>query len=126
MLLRTTTALHIVVEALRDAGVPHVVERDRSYYRRREIIEASALVRAVLDPGDHLALVTVLRSSLVGVPDAALIPLWARSFPDRVAELTAPDAAGLDRLARAGGGSGRRAARGGSRAWRACGGGSAT
>ncbi len=99
VLLRTTTALHIVVEALRDAGVPHVVERDRSYYRRREIIEASALVRTVLDPGDHLALVTVLRSSLVGVPDAALVPLWTRSFPDRVAELTTMGAAELDRLA---------------------------
>jgi ATP-dependent helicase/nuclease subunit A len=99
VLLRTTTALHIIVEALRNAGVPHVVERDRSYYRRREIIEASALVRTVLDPGDHLALVTVLRSSLVGVPDAALLPLWTRSFPDRVAALATMDAAELDRLA---------------------------
>ncbi|OYV93963.1 MAG: hypothetical protein B7Z68_08145 [Acidobacteria bacterium 21-70-11] len=98
VLLRTAGALDVVVWALRDAGVPHVVERDRSYYRRREIIEAAALVRAVLDPGDHLALVTVLRSSLVGVPDAALVPLWARTFPDRVAELTTPNAAELDRL----------------------------
>ncbi|MDD5564023.1 MAG: UvrD-helicase domain-containing protein [Thermoanaerobaculaceae bacterium] len=99
VLLRTTTAQHVVVEALRDAGVPHVVERDRSYYRRREVIEASALVRTVLDPGDHLALVTVLRSSLVGVPDAGLVPLWARSFPDRVGELAGPDDAGLGQLA---------------------------
>ncbi len=99
VLLRTTTAQHVVVEALRDAGVPHVVERDRSYYRRREVIEAAALVRTVLDPGDHLALVTVLRSGLVGVPDAGLVPLWTRSFPDRVGELAGPDGAGLARLA---------------------------
>jgi ATP-dependent helicase/nuclease subunit A len=99
VLLRTAGPLDVVVGALRDAGVPHVVERDRSYYRRREIIEAAALVRAVLDPGDHLALVAVLRSSLVGAPDAALVPLWARAFPDRVAELTTPNAAELDRLA---------------------------
>jgi len=87
VLLRSTSDLDVYLQAFRDAGVPYLVERDRSYYRRREIIEAAALVRAVLDPGDHLALVTVLRSSVVGVPDAAFIPLWARSFPDRVSEI---------------------------------------
>ena len=98
VLLRTTGSLDVVVEALRDAGVPHAVERDRSYYRRREIIEAAALVRAVLDPGDQLALVAVLRSSLVGAPDAALVPLWARAFPDRVGGLAAPGATELAHL----------------------------
>ena len=38
--------------------VPFAVERDRSYYRRRETIDAAALVRAALDPADPLALVT--------------------------------------------------------------------
>ena len=33
-------------------------------------------------PHDHLALLTALRSSAVGVPDAALIPLWRQAFPD--------------------------------------------
>lgn len=95
VLLRSTGDLDVYLQAFRDAGVPYLVERDRSYYRRREVIEAAALVRAVLDPGDHLALVTVLRSSVVGVPDAALIPLWTRSFPDRVSELTGFDGGGL-------------------------------
>jgi ATP-dependent helicase/nuclease subunit A len=63
------------------------VERDRSYYRRREVIEAAALVRCVLDANDHLALLTLLRSAAVGVPDAALIPLWSRELPRRVTEL---------------------------------------
>ena len=36
------------------AEIPYAVERDRSYYRRREIIEASALLRCVLDRNDHL------------------------------------------------------------------------
>ena len=70
------------LQALRDAGVPYVVERDRRYYRRREIIEAAALVRAVLDPADHArAASTVLRSASVGVPDAALLPLWRARLP---------------------------------------------
>jgi ATP-dependent exoDNAse (exonuclease V) beta subunit len=92
LLFRNSGDFEIYLGALREAQVPYVVERDRSYYRRREIIEASALVRAVLDPCDHLALVTLLRSSLVGVPDAALIPLWRRCFPDRMAELPDPRA----------------------------------
>jgi ATP-dependent helicase/nuclease subunit A len=88
VLLRGTGDLDVYLEALRRARIPFVVGRDKQYYRRREVIEAAALVRAVLDPGDHLALLTVLRSILVGVPDAALIPLWRRGFPGRVTDLT--------------------------------------
>ena len=97
VLLRSTGDLDTYLEALRRARVPFVVGRDKQYYRRREIIEAAALVRAVIDPGDHLALLTVLRSALVGVPDAALIPLWQRDFPRRVTELI-PGIAGAAKL----------------------------
>lgn len=88
VLLRGTGDLDVYLEALRRAHIPFAVGRDKQYYRRREVIEAAALVRAVLDPGDHLALLTVLRSILVGVPDAALIPLWRKGFPGRVTDLT--------------------------------------
>ncbi len=100
VLLRSTGDIDVYLQAFRDAGVPYLVERDRSYYRRREVIEAAALVRAVLDPGDHLALVTVMRSSVVGAPDAAFIPLWTRSFPDRVSELGGHGGDGLAALQR--------------------------
>jgi ATP-dependent helicase/nuclease subunit A len=100
VLLRSTGDIDVYLQAFRDASVPYLVERDRSYYRRREIIEAAALVRTVLDPGDHLALVTVLRSSVVGAPDAAFIPLWTRSFPDRVSGLGGAGGDGLAALQR--------------------------
>jgi ATP-dependent helicase/nuclease subunit A len=90
LLLRSTGDLDVYLEALRRASVPFLVGRDKNYYRRREVIEAAALVRAVLDPGDHLALLTTLRSAVVGVPDAALIPLWGRELPRRMTELLAP------------------------------------
>ncbi|HVT61387.1 MAG TPA: UvrD-helicase domain-containing protein [Thermoanaerobaculia bacterium] len=92
ILLRGMGDLDLYLEALRDAGIPFAVGRDRQYYRRREVIDAAALVRAVLDPGDHLALVTALRSPLVGVPDAAWLPLWSHGLPRRMTELlgTAP------------------------------------
>ncbi len=96
ILLRGMSQLDLYLEALRRAGVPFAVGRDKHYYRRREVIDAAALVRAVLDPGDHLALLTVLRSPSVGVPDAALIPLWSRKFPKRLTELSSP--AGLQGL----------------------------
>jgi len=95
VLMRTWSDLEVYLHALREAGIPYVVEGGRSYYRRREVIDASALVRCVLDPNDHLALLTWLRSPSVGVPDAALIPLWTRDFPALVSALTHPEAAGL-------------------------------
>jgi ATP-dependent exoDNAse (exonuclease V) beta subunit len=90
VLLRGLSDLDVYLEELRRARVPFAVGRDTQYYRRREVIEAAALVRCVLDPGDHLALLTVLRSAAVGVPDAALIPLWNRQFPRKMTELREP------------------------------------
>jgi ATP-dependent helicase/nuclease subunit A len=87
VLLRSLVEVDVYLDALRAAGVPYDVTVDRSYYQRREIIDASALVRCVLDPTDHLALLSYLRSPGVGVPDAALIPLWTRGFPARVTAL---------------------------------------
>jgi ATP-dependent helicase/nuclease subunit A len=90
VLLRGTGDLDVYLEAMRRARVPFAVGRDKQYYRRREVIEAAALVRCILDPGDHLALLTVLRSASVGVPDAALVPLWNRQLPRRMTELRGP------------------------------------
>ncbi|HYC22880.1 MAG TPA: UvrD-helicase domain-containing protein, partial [Candidatus Bathyarchaeia archaeon] len=98
VLFRSTGDLDTYLTALREAGVPYSVERDKSYYRRREIIEAAALVRAVLDPADHLALLTLLRSALVGVPDAALLPLWKGGFVELAAELDAASPQVLERI----------------------------
>jgi len=101
LLLRSTGDLETYLGALREAGIPFAVSRDRQYYRRREIIEAAALVRTILAPEDHLALVTLLRSAAVGVPDAALAPLWARHFPRLMTQLQGPGGEELDELRRA-------------------------
>jgi ATP-dependent helicase/nuclease subunit A len=87
ILLRSSGDLDVYLEALRRAGIPFAVGRDKQYFRRREVIDAAALVRAVLDPGDHLALVTWLRSPIVGVPDAALLPLWRQELPRLLTDL---------------------------------------
>jgi ATP-dependent helicase/nuclease subunit A len=90
ILLRGTGDLDTYLDALRRAGIPFAVGRDKQYYRRREVIDAAALVRAVLDPGDHLALLTALRSPAIGVPDAALLPLWRHDLPRLLTELHEP------------------------------------
>jgi ATP-dependent helicase/nuclease subunit A len=98
LLLRSTGRLEIFLEAFRRAGVPFAVTSDKHYYRRREIIDLAALVRSIINPVDHVALVTLLRSATVGVPDAALLPLWQLNFPAHVTELKSPSSPTLDRL----------------------------
>lgn len=92
LLLRSMTDLDVYLRALQEAGVPYAVARDSSYFRRREVQDAAALVRLVLDPLDDLALLTCLRTPWVGVPDAALAGLWRGGLPTRVRALLAPDA----------------------------------
>jgi ATP-dependent helicase/nuclease subunit A len=87
VLFRSRGDWDVYLSALREAGVPFNVEGDRSYYQRREIIEAAALVRCLLDPEDRLALATALRCTAVGVPDAALAPLFKGGLADHVAAL---------------------------------------
>ena len=87
VLLRVTTAQEVLLEAFRRHGIPYDVARERDYYRQREVVEIAALVRCVLEPTDMLALLTVLRSDVVGVPDAALAPLWDAGFGSHLARL---------------------------------------
>src|SRR5262249_31950223 len=87
VLFRSRGDWDVYLAALREAGIPFSVEGDRTYYRRREIVDAVGFVCCVLDPNDQLALLTLLRSSAAGVPDAAWLPLWAAGFPKLAARL---------------------------------------
>jgi ATP-dependent helicase/nuclease subunit A len=97
VLFRSRGDWDVYLGALREAEIPFAVEGDRTYYRRREIVDAVGFVCCVLDPNDQLALLTLLRSSAAGVPDAAWLPLWEAGFPALVARLGA-DAGALAAL----------------------------
>jgi ATP-dependent helicase/nuclease subunit A len=101
VLLRQQTNLDILLEAFRRHGVRYVVTSDKKYFQRREVIDAAALVRTIVDPTDQVALVTWLRSTAVGVPDAALIPLWRHGFPEAMIAPDDADAESIVRLAAA-------------------------
>jgi ATP-dependent helicase/nuclease subunit A len=100
ILFRKSAPQPTFLDELRRVGVPFAVTRDRNYYQRREVIDAAAWIRAIVNPADHLALLTILRTVIVGVPDAALLPLWTRSFPKLVTELRSPDEERLAALRR--------------------------
>ncbi|RMF74025.1 MAG: hypothetical protein D6738_07485 [Acidobacteria bacterium] len=96
ILLRSGSDIDVYLQALRDEDVPYAVTRDRNYFRRREVIDAAALVRAVVDPSDSLALVATLRSVAGGLPDAALLPLWDENLPAIASRIGPDDPAALD------------------------------
>lgn len=100
VLSRSLVDVDRYLAAFRAAGIPYRVSRDRLYYQRREILDATAAVAAVVDPNDHLALLTLLRSPAVGLPDAAILPLWRRDFQTEMSRLTDHDPAALRRLGR--------------------------
>ncbi|MCB9881842.1 MAG: UvrD-helicase domain-containing protein [Planctomycetes bacterium] len=98
VLLRASTSQDVYLDALREAGIPYVVDRDRSYYKRREILDATALLRAVIDPSDRLGAMAFLRSPLAGVPDAAWPSLLGFSFFEGLRRLHGVDAIVLPEL----------------------------
>ncbi len=59
-------------DALRARNIPAYVVRGKGYYSREEIADVRCLLQVLVNPHDDLALVTVLRSPLVGLSDDAL------------------------------------------------------
>lgn len=91
VLARASSAFDSLFDELRAHGIPYSVAHERDFYRRREVQDAAALVRAVADPTDHLALATALRSSAFGAGDAALYALWNAGLPELAARLGSGD-----------------------------------
>ncbi len=72
VLFRGFSELSPYLRALRGAGVPFVVSGGRNFFERTEIVQAMAVLRAVADPTDQVALLAYRRSPAGGVPDTEL------------------------------------------------------
>jgi len=72
VLFRGFTDLSPYLRALREAAIPFVVSGGRTFFERTEIAQAMAVLRAVADPGDPVALLAYRRSPAGGVPDTEL------------------------------------------------------
>ena len=90
VLFRGFTDLSPYLRALREAAIPFVVSGGRTFFERTEIVQAMAVLRAVADTEDPVALLAYRRSPAGGVPDTELAadaagggPLPALAAADR-------------------------------------------
>lgn len=77
ILFRKLSSVQPYLEALRRYQIPFIVEGERHFYERQEIIDLVNVLRAVVRPHDRIALVGVLRSPLGAMNDRE-IELLAR------------------------------------------------
>jgi ATP-dependent exoDNAse (exonuclease V) beta subunit len=77
ILIPARTTLGQLEAALGDAGIPYQLDTGSLVYAADEIRALLLALRAIADPSDHLAVVSVLRSSLYGCTDVELYR-WRR------------------------------------------------
>lgn len=73
ILMPTRTALPQLERALEDVGIPFRVEARSLVYATQEVRELLAILRAIDDPTDEVAIVAALRSPALGCTDRDLI-----------------------------------------------------
>ena len=109
VLARRLTRVSASRRRSRRSSLRFTVEGGKSFFDRQEVHETLAVLRAVDDPQDRIALVAALRSSFFGVSDRDVVayslsggPLWAGAIDeDRPgAAALAPAVALLDELHR--------------------------
>jgi ATP-dependent helicase/nuclease subunit A len=72
ILLRALTHAGLYAQALRQGGIPFLVEGGKEFYERHEVGDLIAFLRAVANPNDGPAALAVMRSILGAVPDPEL------------------------------------------------------
>jgi ATP-dependent helicase/nuclease subunit A len=81
ILLPALTHADILEEALRDRGIPYVLEGGKFYYARSEVSSAITVLRAIANPNDAVALYGSLRSIYFGFSDEDLLKAHIDGFP---------------------------------------------
>jgi exodeoxyribonuclease-5 len=73
LLTPTSTDLWRYERALEEAGLSVAAQAGKGFFRRQEVQDLIALTRVLADPRDRLALGSLLRGPLVGIPDGVLL-----------------------------------------------------
>ena len=81
VLFRSKSDIDLLITVLQEKNCPYVVSGGENFYRRKEIIDTASFLLTLFEPSDQVALVGLLRSKMVGLPDLALYPLWMEGFP---------------------------------------------
>jgi ATP-dependent helicase/nuclease subunit A len=72
ILLRTRTHLNEIEEQLRKNGIPFKTIGGIGFYQIQEIYDLYYLIRFIINPGDDIALIAILRSPFANISDEAL------------------------------------------------------
>lgn len=102
ILMRSFVNVEVYERALRDALVPYHTVKGRGFFRCAEILDVAALLEAVADPADTIALAAALRSPFFALSDQCLMEIAVRQDGQGRGLLEgffALGAAGFDRLA---------------------------
>jgi ATP-dependent helicase/nuclease subunit A len=75
LLFRKLTQADAYLDALRRHDIPYVIEGEKHFYRRQEVIDLVNLLRILDHPHDEIALAGLLRSPLGGLTDRDLYEL---------------------------------------------------
>ncbi len=75
LLFRKLTQADAYLDALRRNQIPYVIEGEKHFYRRQEVIDLVNLLRVLDHPHDSIALTGLLRSPLGGLTDRDLYDL---------------------------------------------------
>ena len=103
LLFRKLTQAEQYLEALRRHDIAYIIDGEKHFYRRQEVIDLVNILRSVDNPHDHIALVGLLRSPVGGLPDSALVSLQEMNAldyrrADRLAAWASPHAEPVRRL----------------------------
>jgi len=86
ILVRRIRAAGPIARALTHNGIPVRITGGEGFFAREEVVDLLAVLRLVVEPGDDLATLTVLRSPMIGVEDDELLQVvqnvdeWRRGF----------------------------------------------
>ncbi|MCP9470249.1 MAG: UvrD-helicase domain-containing protein [Nitrospira sp.] len=103
LLFRKLTQADAYLDALRRHDIAYVIEGEKHFYRRQEVIDLVNLLRVLDHPHDEVAWAGLLRSPLGGLTDRQLYELRQTGlcdyrFVDRLAGWSHPAAAAVQRL----------------------------
>jgi ATP-dependent helicase/nuclease subunit A len=82
LLFRKLTQADAYLDALRRYGIPYVIEGEKHFYRRQEVIDLVNVLRVLDHPHDSVALAGLLRSPIGGLTDRDLYDLRSADFFD--------------------------------------------
>ncbi|GJL55659.1 MAG: hypothetical protein NPIRA02_27910 [Nitrospirales bacterium] len=75
LLFRKLTQAHVYLEALQRHGIPYVTDGEKHFYRRTEVIDLMNVLRVLVQPGDAVGMLGLLRSPLGGLNDREIYEL---------------------------------------------------